>query len=164
VFKITLDDVNRPTSVSAEVAMSTRVQIAIDCADPATLSQFWADALGYVHPDPPGDYPSWEAFLVASGVPESEWNSASALEDPDGIGPRLFFQQVPEPKAGKNRMHLDLNVSGGTKVSLDQRIPRVRAKVSVLVPLGAQVLREHERLGEFWIVMTDPEGNEFCVQ
>jgi hypothetical protein len=144
--------------------MSTRVQVAIDCADPATLSQFWAEALGYVHPAPPGDFPSWEAFLTANGVPEVEWNSTSALEDPDGVGPRLFFQRVPEPKAGKNRVHLDLNVSGGTKVSLAQRIPRVRGKVAGLVTLGGQVVHEYEEMGEFWIVMRDPEGNEFCVQ
>ncbi|MBO0883866.1 MAG: VOC family protein [Mycobacterium sp.] len=144
--------------------MSTRVQITVDCADPATLSQFWADALGYTHPEPPDDYPTWEAFLAANGVPESEWNSASAVEDPEGVGPRLFFQRVPEPKAGKNRVHLDLNVSGGREVALSQRIPRVRGKVSGLVRSGGRVVAEHEKMSEFWIVMTDPEGNEFCVQ
>ena len=67
-------------------------------------------ALGYEVPDPPGDFPTWPAFLAAQGVPEEEMNRASALEDPDGEGPRVFFQQVPEPKAAKNRLHLDLRV------------------------------------------------------
>jgi hypothetical protein len=86
------------------------------------------------------------------------------LEDPDGVGPRIFFQRVPEPKTTKNRVHLDLSIGGGTKVGLSQRIPRVRAKVAGLARCGGQVVREHEQMGEFWIVMTDPEGNEFCVQ
>src|SRR5687767_8462009 len=95
------------------VGMAKRIQVVIDCADPAKLSDFWALALDYRIPDPPEGFASWPAFLTARGVPESEWNSASAVEDPEGIGPRVFFQQVPEPKAGKNRLHIDVNAGGG---------------------------------------------------
>src|SRR6185437_16561409 len=99
-------------------------QVVIDCADPAKLSAFWADALGYKLQDPPRGFASWQAFLEANHVPESEWNSASAIVDPDGSGPRFFFQRVPEPKTVKNRMHVDLNVSGGMQAPIEERRAR----------------------------------------
>src|SRR6202042_867027 len=77
------------------------------------------DALGHVHPGPPGvDLPegaaaAWDDFLTRVGVPEEERNTRSALEDPDGHGPRLFFQQVPEGKVAKNRIHLDVRAAPG---------------------------------------------------
>lgn len=67
--------------------MSVTVQIAIDCADPAALAEFWAEVLGYALPDPPGEFDTWPDFLTANGVPEEDWNMASAIEDPDGDGP-----------------------------------------------------------------------------
>jgi hypothetical protein len=84
--------------------MARTLQVAIDCADPAALSRFWAEALGYVLNPPPEGHDSWESWLAAMGIPESQWNSAGALVDPDGAGPRIFFQRVPEEKAGKNRL------------------------------------------------------------
>jgi hypothetical protein len=144
--------------------VATSVQVVIDCADPAKLSQFWAFALGYRIPDPPGDFATWPDFLRAQGVPESEFNSASAAEDPDGVGPRLFFQQVPEPKAGKNRLHLDVNAGGGRGTPEDERAKRVDEKVAALVEHGATVVEDRSKMGERWVVMRDPEGNEFCVQ
>ena len=68
------------------------------------MSSFWRDVLGYVYPGPPGvDLPedadplaAWDDFLARAGVPEEQRNTRSAIEDPDGHGPRLFFQQVPE--------------------------------------------------------------------
>jgi Glyoxalase-like domain len=135
--------------------MARTVQVAIDCADPAALSRFWAEALGYVLNPPPEGHDSWESWLSAMGVPESEWNSASALIDPDGAGPRIYFQRVPEGKAGKNRLHLDVRV-GGDRAGIGSEADR-------LVALGASVVGEKEERGELWVVMQDPEGNEFCL-
>ena len=94
--------------------MSRTVQITIDAHDPRGLSVFWREALGYVHPAPPGmilapgadaaaALVAWDDFLERANVPRSQWNSSSALEDPDGTGPRIYFQQVPEDKVAKNR-------------------------------------------------------------
>ncbi|HVF05106.1 MAG TPA: VOC family protein [Frankiaceae bacterium] len=132
----------------------TAVQVTFDCADPPRLAAFWASALGYVVQPPPEGYGSWPEFLREIGVPESEWDSRSACVDPEGKGPRLFFQRVPEPKAAKNRVHLDVNAGR----------ERVDAEVERLTGEGAIVIREHAELGERWVVMADPEGNEFCVQ
>jgi hypothetical protein len=137
------------------------MQVAIDCADPGALAQFWARALpGYqVQPPPPG-FDSWDAFLEAQHVPKELWNSRSAIV---GDGPRLFFQQVPEPKTGKNRVHLDLHAGGGPSVPIDEQRANVRAAVARLEGLGASFVEEREELGVVWAVMTDPEGNEFCA-
>ena len=142
--------------------MATTVQVAIDCADPAALSRFWAEALGYVLNPPPDGHDSWESWLSAMGVPESEWNSASAVIDPEGAGPRLFFQRVPEGKAAKNRMHLDLRVSDG-KIPVEARREAIQPEADRLVALGATVVGPKEERGEFWVVLQDPEGNEFCL-
>jgi hypothetical protein len=104
--------------------MSRHIQITFDARDPRALSSFWRDVLGYVHPAPPGvDLPAgadplaaWDDFLARAGVPEERRDTASAIEDPDGHGPRLFFQKVPEGKTAKNRVHLDVRAapdSGG---------------------------------------------------
>ena len=93
--------------------MSTGVQVVFDCADPARVAAFWEAALHYISPAPPPPHATWEDWARAEGIPEEHWNDASAVEDPDGVGPRLFFQRVPESKVAKNRMHLDLNVGGG---------------------------------------------------
>lgn len=134
--------------------MAFGVQVTFDCADPARLSAFWASALGYIVQPPPEGYESWPAFLTAIGVPESDWDERSAAVDPDGKGPRLFFQKVPEGKTVKNRVHLDVNV-GHDKVD---------GEVERLVGEGASVLRRVDSGPERWVVMSDPEGNEFCVQ
>ena len=137
------------------------LQVAIDCADPGALAAFWAQALpGYAIQDPPPGFDSWEAFLEAQSVPREQWNSRSAIV---GNGPRLFFQQVPEPKAGKNRVHLDLHAGGGPGVPPEEQRARVRAEVERLQALGATLVEEREGLGVVWAVMTDPEGNEFCA-
>ena len=132
----------------------TAVQITFDCAAPGRLAEFWASALGYVLQPPPEGFDSWPAFLTAIGVPESEFDSRSACVDPDGKGPRLFFQRVPEPKAAKNRVHLDVDVGRD----------RVDAEVQRLLAEGATKVREVSENGERWVVMADPEGNEFCLQ
>src|SRR5438105_3324787 len=144
--------------------MAVRVQVTFDGHDPDRLARFWASALGYRIPDPPEGFDTWEDWLRDIGVPESDWNSASAAEDADGVGPRLYFQRVPEEKVVKNRVHLDLNVGGGRDTPLDERKRNARAEAERLMGHGASRVHEMEQRGEFWIVMQDPEGNEFCLQ
>jgi hypothetical protein len=144
--------------------MPQKVQIVFDCHDPAGLSKFYAEALHYKLQDPPDGYKSWEEALKVWGVPEQEWNSASAIVDPEAGGPRIYFQQMDTPKLGKNRVHLDLNASSGLKVPIEQRKEQIRIEVERLLKLGATKQREWEEQGEYWVVMLDPEGNEFCVQ
>src|SRR5688500_1647921 len=79
-----------------EEIMATAIQVVFDCADPGRIAAFWAEALHYKLQDPPEGYASWPEFLTAIGVPEDEFNSASAVVDPEGRGPRIYFQQVPE--------------------------------------------------------------------
>jgi hypothetical protein len=144
--------------------MATKVQVVLDAADPARLAAFWAEALDYRRPAPPTGHASWDEWLVAQGIPESERNSARGLEDPDGAGPRLYIQRVPEGKVAKNRMHLDLEVGGGPSVPVEERRVRVDAEVARLKALGATGERGSiEELGHYWVRMNDPEGNEFCV-
>jgi len=145
--------------------MATRVQVVFDCADPARQAAFWEQALHYISSAPPPPHATWEDFLRAQGVPEDQWNDGNAVEDPDGQGPRLFFQRVPEGKVSKNRMHLDLNVGGGPSVPVEERRIRVDTEVARLKALGATDERGAiEKNGEYWVRMNDPEGNEFCVQ
>jgi hypothetical protein len=144
--------------------MATSIQVTFDCAEPNRLATFWAAALGYKIQDPPQGYETWEAFLTEIGIPEERWNDMSAIIDPDGVGPRILFQRVPEPKTVKNRVHLDVNIGGGHNTPTDERRKRVDAAVERLVDLGATKLRPFEQHGEYWVVMQDPEGNEFCLQ
>jgi Glyoxalase-like domain len=144
--------------------MATSIQVTFDCADPDRLATFWETALGYKKQDPPAGYATWPEFLAAQGVPEDQWNAASAIVDPAGIGPRIYFQQVPEPKTVKNRVHLDVNVGGGRDTPDDERRGRVNAAVERLLGAGATRLRACAEHGEYWVVMQDPEGNEFCLQ
>lgn len=144
--------------------MATPIQVTFDCADPNRLATFWAMVLGYKKQDPPAGYTTWNEFLAAQGVPEDQWNSANAIIDPASIGPRIYFQRVPEPKTVKNRVHLDVNVSGGPTTPLDERRKRINAEAERLVEVGATKLRSFEEHGEYWVVMSDPEGNEFCLQ
>lgn len=143
--------------------MSVQVQVTFDCADPARMAEFWAHALGYKLQDPPEGWDSWEAWASDQGIPEDDFNSMSSVVDPDGKGPRLLFQRVPEGKSAKNRMHLDLNV-GIPRDDAQASRTRVKEAAARLEGLGAAKLREAEERGEFWIVMQDIEGNEFCLQ
>jgi hypothetical protein len=152
--------------------MSRHVQITFDAHDPRALSTFWREVLGYVHPGPPGvEVPegtdpldAWEEFLASRGVPEEQRNTRSAVEDPDGDGPRLFFQQVPEEKVAKNRVHLDVRVAPGLEG--DERMAALEAEADRLVAKGASRLKRFEPdppLSNGFLVMADPEGNEFCL-
>jgi hypothetical protein len=144
--------------------MGTPFQVTFDAADPERLAAFWGTALGYREEPPPDGYDSWEQWAAEHGIPESEWERSRALVDPDGRGPRLYFQQVPEPKTAKNRVHLDVNVGGPRGSPLFERRNRVHAEADRLAGEGATKVRVVDEHGEFWIVMTDPEGNEFCLQ
>ena len=144
--------------------MRLRLQVVFDCRDPAGLSKFYAEALHYKLQDPPSGYTSWEGFLKEKDVPKEEWNSANAIVDPEGKGPRIYFQQMDTPKLGKNRLHIDINASGGLQVPLDERKRQVNAEVERLLHHGAKKDHESEEMGEYCVVMVDPEGNEFCVQ
>jgi hypothetical protein len=152
--------------------MSRTIQVTFDAHDPEALSRFWAAAMGYVNPPPPGrelepgqdPFDAWHGFLAEVGVPESEWNSASAAQDPDGDGPRLFFQRVPEGKTAKNRVHLDLRAAPGLEG--EERMAALEAECERLVALGATRVERHEPsppMTAGHLVMTDPEGNEFCL-
>lgn len=127
--------------------MAARVQVTFDCLDPDRLATFWAEALHYKKQDPPAGFASWHDFLASIGVPEEEWNSASAVVDPGSLQPRIYFQQVREPKAVKNRVHLDVSMGGGPEEPPDERRPRVDAEVPRLLALGATLLRPHEERG-----------------
>jgi predicted enzyme related to lactoylglutathione lyase len=113
--------------MTAAIAMVT-----IDCADPKELAQFWTEALGMtITLDIEGEY------LVLTPATEG--------------GVALGLQKVPEPKAGKNRVHVDLGTADRA------------AEVDRLVRLGATVIGEHVHADFAWTVLTDPAGNEFCV-
>jgi catechol 2,3-dioxygenase-like lactoylglutathione lyase family enzyme len=144
--------------------VAIRWSLTIDCARPAQLARFWAAALGYVEKPPPAGFASWEDWFAAHDVPPEEWDDGAYLSDPDGLGPDLSFLKVPEPKAVKNRLHLDLQVGGGRDTAWEVRWPRVMAAVQRLTAAGATVLREEDLQGRpDHVVMADPEGNEFCL-
>jgi hypothetical protein len=139
------------------------MQIVIDAHDPSRLATFWAAALGYEIDSPPPGFATWPDFLRSQNVPESEWDSASAVHDPAGRGPRVFIQRVPEPKTVKNRVHIDLQSGGGPSVDPGEQRRRVDASVQRLIALGASYVETRQELGVVWAVMQDPEGNEFCT-
>ncbi|WP_159940966.1 MULTISPECIES: VOC family protein [unclassified Nocardiopsis] len=110
-----------------------RLVCVLDTNDPRAAADFWSAALGF---EP-----------VEDGHPVYR-----ALRDPGGRWPDLLLQKVPEPRPGKNRMHLDLVVYD------------LAAEVDRVCALGARVLRPaYEEDGHLLAVMADPEGNEFCV-
>lgn len=144
--------------------MALEFQVTFDVAEPAAQAAFWAAALGYEVDAPPQGYASWDAFLDAVGVPKEGRDAASAIHDPDGRGPRLYFQKVPEGKVAKNRVHLDLRAAVGAK-DYETRMARLEAECERLVALGAERVQRHEKsaISFGFIVMRDPEGNEFCL-
>jgi hypothetical protein len=102
--------------------MAVSYQLVIDCTSPELLAHFWTEALHYVIAPPPSGFDSWDDFYRSIGVPEDELGTGpDRIEDPNGEGPRIWFQIVPEKKSIKNRIHIDVNASGGRDVSLDTR-------------------------------------------
>ena len=110
-----------------------KMGLVLDCADPEALAAFWAPALGYTNVGGAGSY----VMLLPA----------------DGDGPQLLLQRVPEPKAGKNRMHLDVHVA-----DIATEAQRLQALGATRV--AAEQVEEH---GMHWFLMADPEGNEFCI-
>ncbi|MFI6507676.1 VOC family protein [Streptosporangium sp. NPDC050855] len=140
------------------------IQITFDAHDPRKLASFWAEALGYRIQPPPEGFDSWDAWADSKGIPSEQRSDWAALVDPDEGRPRIYFQRVPEAKTVKNRVHLDVNVGGPSGAPIEERRPLVQAEVKRLVGLGATEVRTAEENGEYWTLMTDPEGNEFCLQ
>jgi hypothetical protein len=146
-------------------------QVVIDCAEPERLARFWVQALGYVEEPPPPGFETWEAALTEWKVPSEDWNSMGAAVPPDydrtapvKPRPRLLFVRVPEGKTVKNRVHLDIRAGGGLSVPPDERWQRALARAAELEELGATRVREMDEGPQGrWVVMQDPEGNEFCV-
>ena len=152
--------------------MSRDFQVTFDAADPIALSRFWAEALRYVLQPPPGreigpdedPIEAWMEVLEAAGVPEDQRDAASAIIDPEGTRPRVFFQKVPEPKTAKNRVHLDVRAAPGLEG--DERMAVLESECDRLVALGATRVQRSEPappMSAGFIVMQDPEGNEFCL-
>ena len=125
--------------------MATKIQLVFDAADPRALGEFWKAALGYRTPAPPEGFDDWDEWARAQGIPEESWNDANAIEDPDGVGPRIFIQRVPEVKVAKNRLHIDIAASGGHGVPLDER--KVQGRRGGRQAQGARRQRRARRHG-----------------
>ncbi|HWL35635.1 MAG TPA: VOC family protein [Frankiaceae bacterium] len=146
--------------------MAARFQLVIDCADPEPLARFWAAALRYELEPPPEGFATWDAYWLDMGLPESELGGgADSIVDPDGRGPRIWFQVVPDRKSVKNRLHIDIAASGGRADPIATRRQRVDAEAARLVALGATLVGplDSEGLDHYAVAMRDPEGNEFDV-
>jgi predicted enzyme related to lactoylglutathione lyase len=144
-------------------------QVTVDATDPHTQARFWADALGWTMED----HDAFVQEMLGAGIAASDdviefegrkcWRTVAAIrypEDPvraetgSGLGRRMLFQHVPEPKQVKNRWHVDVNVG---RDHIDETVTRLRG-------LGASALYAVDEPGAFHTTMADPEGNEFCVQ
>ena len=138
-----------------------QVQVTFDCADPERVARFWCEVLGYVVPAPPPGFVTWED--AEADLPEEQRGAAFVAMDPEGVGPRLFFQRVPEGKVVKNRLHLDVRV--GTGLVGDERLAALESECARLLPLGATRVRllVADEYNESCLVMQDVEGNEFCL-
>src|SRR5216684_5758464 len=141
--------------------MPVRFQLAIDCADPDLLTRFWAAALGYELEPPPAGFATRDDWRRDIGLPEEELGGgADSIVDPDGGGPRIWFQMVPEGKTVKNRLHLDVHVSDGRAIPIETRRQRVDAEARRLPNLGATIVGApvEEGLDHYGMAMKDPEG------
>lgn len=140
-------------------------QLTIDANDPALLARFWAKALGYQPVPPAAPDTTWNAHYRSTLGEDPEFDDR--LFDPNGIRPPIFFQEVPEARAGKNRLHLDLYPTArDDSLPLERRVEIVDGEVNRLVGLGATIerrFREEDPDPHYHVVMHDPEGNEFCV-
>ncbi len=137
------------------------MQLTVDCEDPHELAHWWAEALGW------DVEPQDEAFIlsmVEKGMAEESdvrtfrgkrvWRMGGAIVHPDGHLPRVLFQKVPELKTTKNRVHWDLRYANGAAEEAD---------VDRLIALGARRIGEGSQGPASWVVLEDPEGNEFCI-
>ena len=144
------------------IELAYEFQVTQDCADPHVLAGWWAETLGWEVE------PSDEAFIrrmIAEGYASDDdtrtyngvlvWSQGAAIRHPEGLerAPRLLFQQVPEVKTVKNRMHLDVRIG----------VDDVPATVEKLTARGAKFRYEGRQGPHTWVTLADPEGNEFCV-
>ena len=111
---------------------SALTEVVIDAADPSRLAAWWTEVLGWERTD--------------------EDETGVAISPPDGGGPKLVFVLVSDAKAGKNRVHIDVNPTGCDQ---DQELARLHALGATDVDVGQG--------DQTWYVLADPEGNEFCL-
>ncbi|MFF1735277.1 VOC family protein [Streptomyces sp. NPDC058247] len=138
-----------------------KFQVTFDCAEPERVARFWCEVLGYVVPPPPEGFATWGDFERTQ--PPERQGAGFVCMDPSGVGPRMYFQRVPEGKVVKNRVHLDVRV--GTGLVGEERLAALEAECARLIPLGAvrgQLLLADE-YNESCLGMQDIEGNEFCL-
>jgi hypothetical protein len=137
----------------------TRIQIVFDSADPHILCKFWAELL---HHEVERHEDQIRQLVAAGHATEDDtaefegtlvWKTAAACSDPNGVLPRLLFQQVPEPKTVKDRIHVDIQVGDERR---DAEVERAKA-------LGATFLWHGQQGPHPWVTLADPEGNEFCI-
>jgi glyoxalase superfamily protein len=121
---------------------SKLTELVIDCADPGALAGFWCSVLGYEVQDQDDETVAIGSPLVPEGKSR-----------PGPVPPVLTFARVPEGKAVKNRLHIDVNP---TDREQDEEVRR-------LLDLGARHADVGQTGEESWVVLADPEGNEFCV-
>ncbi len=152
---------DRPRLYGEPMASVRKVQVTFDCADPGRVARFWCEVLGYVLPPAPEGFADWDEYN--STLPPERRNAGAAAMDPTGVGPRLYFQRVPEGKVVKNRVHLDVRV--GTGLAGEERVAALEAECARLLPLGATRLEllPADEENESCLVMQDIEGNEFCL-
>jgi hypothetical protein len=150
-----------------ETPVAVRYQLVINCADPERLARFWAAALGYELAPPPAGFASWDDYLRDIGIPESELGKGvDRISDPDGGGPSIWFQVVPDSKTVTNRLHIDIHASGGwAAIPIATRRERVDAEAKRLADLGATIVGvlSEEGVDLYAVAMKDPEGNEFDI-
>jgi hypothetical protein len=127
---------NRRDLRRGENLMAVNFQLVIDCADPEPLARFWAAALGYQIEPPPAGFATWDDYWRDVGVPEKDLGiGEDRIIDPDGRGPAIWFQVVPERKTVKNRLHLDIPASGGRALPIEARKQQVDAEAGRLAAL-----------------------------
>jgi hypothetical protein len=142
--------------------MAYEFQVTVDCADPHTLADWWAETLGWqVEPQ---DEAFIRRMISAGNATDGDttrhngalvWRTGSAIRHPGGLerAPRVLFQLVPEAKTVKNRMHLDVRIGAGD----------VESAAAALIDRGARFLHRASQGPHSWVTLADPEGNEFCV-
>ena len=143
-----------------------KLQITVDCADPARLIPFWCAALGYVPASPPAGHDTWRSYYLSIGETEESLGDGDAVDrvvDPDGVRPPIWFQVVPEPKIVKNRVHLDVLHTDRT-APWPERHTQLATHRDALLALGGSLRMElpDDPTAHLSVQLLDPEGNEVC--
>jgi len=146
--------------------MADFFQLVVDCRDPFRMVTFWQPLLGYDVPPPPAPHETWRSWYISVGVPAEviEGDGTDRLVPPDGRGVALWFQPVPEPKTIKNRLHLDLRVTGGRAEPRERRRAAIQTAVNDVLDRGGALIHwtDDEPADHVFALVADPEGNEFC--